>query len=96
MLHTPYPVLHRLSQINMLFCAFTVLLALVRKQGRAPVLFLSGMYVILVYLYASSFVTDRYASSLMNIRYILAGIGVALLVDTLGDFFRSQARRKKL
>ena len=95
-LHTPYPVLHRLSQINMLFCAFTVLLALVRKQGRAPVLFLSGMYVILVYLYASSFVTDRYASSLMNIRYILAGIGVALLVDTLGDFFRSQARRKKL
>ena len=76
--HVPYQTLHRLSQINAVFCALTVLLSLVKKKYRAPVLFLSIAYLVSIYLYATAFVSDRYASTLMLFRYALTGFGIAL------------------
>ena len=35
-------------------------------------------YLISVYLYATAFVSDRYASTLMLFRYALSGFGLAL------------------
>ncbi len=77
--HVPYAVLHRISQLNMLLCAAAVPLALWLRRARAPILFLSAMYVIQVYIHALAFVTDRYASSLLFLRYLIAGIGLSLL-----------------
>lgn len=74
-----YGVLHRISQLNMLLCALTVPLALRLRRARAPVLFLSALYLLQLYIHALAFVTDRYASSLLFLRYILAGIGLCLL-----------------
>ena len=36
------------------------------------------VYTVSVYIYALAYVTDRYASTLMLLRYMLAGYGVAL------------------
>ena len=77
--HVPYQTLHILSQVNAVFCALTVLLSLLRKQYRSPILFLSMAYLISVYLYATAFVSDRYASTLMLFRYLLAGFGFSLV-----------------
>ncbi|MBQ6481292.1 MAG: hypothetical protein IJI45_09265 [Anaerolineaceae bacterium] len=77
--HVPYQTLHRLSQVNAVFCALTVLLSLLRKQYRSPILFLSMAYLISVYLYATAFVSDRYASTLMLFRYLLVGFGFSLV-----------------
>ena len=74
--HVSYQALHRLSQINALFCALTVLMSLVKKQYRTPVMFLSIAYLVSVYLYATAFVSDRYASTLMLFRYALTGFGI--------------------
>ena len=82
-----YQSLHRLSQLNFLFCALTLALSLLRKRFRAPVLFLTGLYMALVYFHALAFVSDRYASTLMGLRYVLAGFGVTLLLEL---FFRKK------
>ena len=88
--HVPYLVLHRFSQINLLFCLFSLLLCiLLKKPSGIP--FLSIMYFAQVYIYSLSFVTDRYASSLMTIRYIWAGVGFGLLID----WIYHQKRREK-
>ena len=76
----PYPVLHRISQVNAVFCMLTVLLSVLRKRFRGPVLFLSVAYLFSVYLYATAFVSDRYASTLMLFRYMLTGFGIVLCV----------------
>ena len=80
--HVPYQTLHRLSQINAVFCAMTVLLSLIKKKYRAPVLFLSIAYFISIYLYATAFVSDRYASTLMLFRYALTGFGFSLCFES--------------
>jgi hypothetical protein len=79
--HVPYQTLHRLSQVNAVFCVLTVLLSLAKKKYRAPVLFLSISYLVSIYLYATAFVSDRYASTLMLFRYALAGFGISLLLE---------------
>ena len=81
--HIPYLVLHRISQVNSVFCVLTLLLSLIKRQYRAPVLFLSLSYVVSVYVYATAFVTDRYASTLMLFRYDLTGLGVSLFLQEI-------------
>ena len=78
-LNTSYETLHRISQVNMLFCALTALLALWLKKYRAPILFLGAVYVAYVYMNALAFVSDRYGAVLMPLRYMIAGLGFGLL-----------------
>ncbi len=73
-----YQTLHRLSQLNMIFCACSVMLSMLLKKHRLQVLFLMIVYTVSVYIYALAYVSDRYASTLMLLRYMLAGYGVAL------------------
>ena len=82
-LHTPYSVLHRFSQINMMLCLITVLLVLYLRRARAPVFFLGLLYIAQVYACATAFVTDRYASMLLFLRYLIGGIGISLLPSLL-------------
>ena len=77
--HVPYQVLHRFSQLNLLFCALTLVLCLILKEYRLQVLFLTAVYGISVYIYSFGYVTDRYASTLILLRYLIAGFGAALL-----------------
>ena len=80
--HVPYKVLHRISQMNLLFCIFSLILSIaLRKHSGIP--FLSFVYFVQVYIYSLSFVTDRYASSLLVIRYIWAGAGVGILLECM-------------
>jgi hypothetical protein len=69
--------------LNAVFCFLTVLLSLIKKRYRAPVLFLSIAYLISIYLYATAFVSDRYASTLMLFRYAMTGFGLSLCIDLL-------------
>ena len=80
--HVPYQILHRISQINLLFCLFSLFLCITLKKP-SGIPFLSIVYFTQVYIYSLSFVTDRYASSLLVIRYIWAGVGVGLLTDLI-------------
>ena len=73
--------LHRISQVNMLFCVCTFVMSLLWKRHRFPVVFLTGLYVVSVYVYSLGYVTDRYTSTLLLPRYILAGFGIALVVE---------------
>ncbi len=77
--HVPYSFLHRISQINLLFCIVSVALSvLCRKDFEIP--FLLAIYIAFVFVHAMAFVTDRYSSSLMGIRYIIAGSGTPLVI----------------
>ena len=80
-LGVPYAVLHRISQVNLLLCGGSVLLALLRKRCRGEALFFAGVYAVSVYIYATAFVSDRYASTLHVLRYILVGLGVGLMIE---------------
>ena len=84
----PYSVLHRISQINAVFCTLTVALTVCLKRSRKPVLFLGAAYVITVFLYATSFVSDRYASTLMAYRYMIAGIGSSLILEIIAGMIK--------
>ena len=81
--HVPYLVLHRISQLNFILCMIRVGLALLWRKGRSAMLFLSAVYWISVYIYSLAFVTDRYASTLIGLRFMIVGLGAALLVDRL-------------
>ena len=84
--------LHRVYQINALFCAFTVILSLVLKEYRFTVFALGGLYLLSVYITAIAFVNDRYGSTLMSIRFILAGVGFALVWKALSGAGRLRQR----
>lgn len=80
-LSVPYSTLHLLSQINFVLCALTVILSLLLKKCRRPIAFLSFVYFANVYIHAMAFVSDRYASTLMIIRYIMIGFTAYLLME---------------
>lgn len=87
-LNTPYTVLHFISQINFILCGITVLLSLLMKKCRKPVLFLSLVYFANVYIYATAFVSDRYASTIMVMRYIMMGFFVYLSAEAVRKLVR--------
>ena len=86
--HVPYQILHRISQINLIFCIFSLILSIaLRKPSGIP--FLSIVYFVQVYIYSLSFVTDRYASSLIVIRYIWAGVGLGILIEGISRRYKN-------
>ena len=89
--HVPYEVLHRISQLNFVLCALTVVLALVKKRCRGPLLFLCGVYWISVYVHALAFVTDRYASTYTGLRYTVAGVGLGLALELIAQRRRTSS-----
>ena len=88
--HVTYNTLHRISQINFVFCVFSVFISLWKKKSM-NILYIFIIYMVLVYIHATAFVTDRYASSLMVMRYIIAGAGVPI---TAGLFSNTEKLSK--
>lgn len=82
-LSVSYETLHRISQLNFLFCGLTVLLAAALKKYRAPIVFLGAVYFVNVYITALAFASDRYGTVLMPARYMIAGLGFALLAEAV-------------
>lgn len=75
----PYSMMHWISIFNMLICAAGLLASLVKKKLTLPMLFLTVLYIINIYSCAISFVSDRYSSLFMTMRYIMAGIGIYII-----------------
>ena len=74
---------HRLRQLGFLFCALSVLLALVLKKHRRLLLFLTAAYFLNLLLLASSYAIDRYAQMIMPYRYLVMALGLDLLWEAL-------------
>ena len=75
--HVPYEVLHRISQLNFILCVLGVGFSFLLRRARAPMVFLAGAYWICVYIHALAYVTDRYASTLIGLRFMIVGIAAA-------------------
>lgn len=80
-LGTSYETLHRIYQLNFLLCAAVAALSLALRRLRAELGYIGALYAAQVWLYALSFVTDRYSSALIWLRFLLVGIGLTLLPE---------------
>lgn len=87
-----YQAIHRLTQLNFLFCGLTVLLSLLMKKYRKQVFFLTFCYFVNLYMVAFALPIDRYAQMLMPYRYIIAGLGLALTAEAIQNIW---TRRRK-
>lgn len=88
----PYMVLHDLRNWNLLICGVGVALAFILKKRRAEMFGLALMYLANIYIYAMTLSYERYAESLMPMRYIAFGIGLYLLCHGAEAAIRSVRR----
>lgn len=75
--------LQYLSYIEVTFCVFAVLAALFLKTHRAPVIYVSTIYIVNILIYSMTFSFDRYNASLISLRYIVLGLGASLFLQFL-------------
>lgn len=76
----PCEILRSIRKIDAAFCMFTIFLAFYFKKYRKEILFLTGLYVGNIYIYSMTFAFDRYAQTLMPIRFIIFGMGCYLVL----------------
>ena len=79
-------ILSLISKINCVLCAAAVILSLIKKKLRLPVMYLAGMYVINLYIMAMSFAIERYGAQLMPLRYILSIMGIWLIAESVKEY----------
>lgn len=75
----------RYIELSVIF--FGILIALAKKKFRKEYLFLLILYIINIYLYASTFSFDRYAQPFLVIRFIAFGLsiyGIKMLLSQTG------------
>lgn len=75
----PYAHVMTLHSWNLMLCVVSVALAFLLKKRRAEMFALTLMYLTNIYIYAMTFSFDRYAASLLPLRYIVIGIGLYLV-----------------
>lgn len=73
-----------MRKINLVLCALTVLSGFKLKKYRSEIFFLILTYLGNIYIYAMTFSFDRYAATLMPVRYIAMGIGCYLIIKLIG------------
>lgn len=71
------------QRINLGICILAMVAAVILKRHRDVVFFTAGVYLANVYIYSTSLAFDRYTASLMSLRFILVGIGSALILGLL-------------
>jgi len=71
------------GKLNFVLCGISVILSIVLKKKREIVLFLTGMYFANLYIIAMSYAIERYAAIHMITRYMLACIGIYLIVEAI-------------
>ena len=72
-------MLHRLRQLNFLFCGLSLALAFALKKHRKLLSFLALAYTVNFVLVSATYAGDRYAQMLMAYRYVAGGLGLDLL-----------------
>lgn len=65
-----------LQRLDLLACLAALAACLGRKTHRRPALFLTGLYLANVLIYAASFAFGRYNAPLMCLRFALIGLGL--------------------
>lgn len=68
---------------GMIFCVLTIALAFIKKQKREEAMLLAVLYAFNILILASAFACDRYAEMNMPLRYLLSGIGLALVAEII-------------
>ena len=80
-LNTPISAIQFVYKVNCILCIAAVLLSLIMKKFRAPVLFLSAVYSVNLYIYATAFASDRYTAVIMPLRFMLACFALCLIYE---------------
>ena len=80
--------------VDLLFCCLTFVLAFVYKKHRAEIGCLAAIYWVNIYLISFSLSCDRYAETLMSLRYIIVGIGISILAGAIKQ--RRERRKNQL
>lgn len=81
-----------LQELNLNLCVVGLALSFLLKKRRAEMFSLTLMYMANIYIYAMTFSFDRYAASLLPLRYIMAGIGLYLICQGAAAAVRSVRR----
>lgn len=68
------------QRIDLRICILTLIAAIIMKKNRKPAFFIAGVYLVNVYIYSITYAFSRYNASLMSLRFILVGIGAALIL----------------
>lgn len=93
-LRTGAHTLRMLPYMEMLFCVAAAIGSFLLKKYRAPILFALGVYMGNIYIYATTFSFDRYNASVVYLRYIAMGIGIAVLLRLIRKMRGSITGRK--
>lgn len=88
----PYNTLHLISIINMLLCACGLFCSVIVKILHKEMIFLSSLYIFSIYSCAVAFVSDRYSSLFMPIRYIMAGLALYTTITLITKLFSNICR----
>ena len=73
----------KLRKLDACLCAFIILLSFYLKKYRKEIGFLAFLYAGNIYVYAMTFAFDRYAATLMPIRFVIVGMGCYLIICAL-------------
>ena len=85
-----------LQRLDLYLCIGVIAASLALKKYRKPVLFATAVYLGNIYIYAMTYSFSRYNASLMSMRFLLIGLGGALLMELLRrgmDSLRPQPKR---
>lgn len=80
----PAEKLADLPTLEVCACLLAILASLLLKKYRAPVIFLSAVYLGNIYIYAMTYAFSRYNASLVYLRYLVIGIGLSLTIQLIG------------
>lgn len=79
----PLETLNQVQRVDLYLCIATFMAAFILKRHRKPVLFLAAVYLGNIYIYAMTYAFSRYNASLMSMRFILIGLGSALILSLI-------------
>lgn len=79
---------------DLFLCIAALAASLLVKKYRREMAFLTAAYLGNIYIYAMTYSFSRYAASLLSLRFLIAGIGLGLLIQLLARALR-QAKTQK-
>ena len=79
----PKETMELAQRIDLCLCIAALAAAFILKRHRKPILFLTAVYLGNLYIYAMTFAFERYNASMMSLRFIMGGIGIALILSLI-------------
>lgn len=87
----PVTIIKFFRDINWILCIMIVGISLFIKKYRSIMFLLSFIYIGNIYIYAMTFSFNRYAATLLPLRFMIVGIGCAMISKMICD-----RKKKKL